>query len=136
MKSNEPQTVFRALIVITAACYLLLLLSRWFLWPIASGHTYLALTSNGDNAAIKLPQWIFWLFALLWMATAIGIYRFHSRARLVLAGLVVFGLVVSLLGGLMVQTAFEAFAGTAGTLAAGGALALAYYSPLKERFQR
>ena len=134
MKQLGPQSVFRGLIVVSAICYVCLVASRWVFWPVASGHTYLALTENGENALLRFPQWFFWTFGLLWLAAAFGAYRFNGRARLLLAWLAAFGLVAQVVGGLMVQTAFEALVGSAGTLATGGALALAYYSPLAERF--
>jgi len=136
MKPPATQTLFRGLILVSAISCLCLALSRWFLWPITPSSTYLALSENGADAIFHFPVWFFWMLGLLWIGAAVGAYMFRLRARLLLAWLVAFVLISQPLRGLVVQTALEAFAGTAGTLATGGALVLAYFTPLRERFER
>jgi hypothetical protein len=93
-----------------------------------------ALEWDGYGAWLPLPGSISWLLFILNLAVAFGLWTFSKHARLVFTMLTGFYIILSLLGGVCVQTSLESFLCYFGNLADGAILVLAYTSPLREKF--
>ena len=133
---DEPQLVklFRTLAVISAISYLLFVFSPWLVGTQLTPETEDILSWSGYGAILPLPDKVFWLLVLIWTMTTIGLCQFQPHARWLFAALTGFSLVLTLLGGMSTLTAWQNFLGSITTLLDGAVLALAYFSPLKERF--
>lgn len=126
--------VFRTLVLVSTVSYLLFLFGGWIFWRDISEETYSGLGWRGYGAILPIPYKIWWLISILWIATAIGMLTFSKQARVVYLALTLFGLVTALLGGMVAELAIENLFITLTYLTDGAVLALAYFSPLKERF--
>jgi len=77
----------------------------------------------------------YWATAALWIAASIGVYFFISAARLLYTFLVAFSIFTTLVGGVQVHLAIEAFLIYLSSVSDGAVLVLAYWSPLRKRFE-
>lgn len=132
---GDPVRLFRALVLVSTGTFLI-----WFFHLLAGNRfiseaTWDVLAWNGYGALLPLPARLAWLFLLLYVAVAAGLWMFSGPARLVFTALIAFTVITSLLGGLSVQTAFGSFLLWLTNLADGAILVLAYTPPLKERFE-
>ncbi len=100
-----------------------------------SKRTWDALSWGGDGALLRLPPAFPWLFLLLYLAAAVGLWMFSKSARFVFLMLTAFFVVTSPLGGVQVQTALGSFLLQLTNLADGAILVLAYTTALKQRFE-
>lgn len=124
------------MVVVSCLFYLCVVFLPYLSQGMMSNEAINLLLWRGYGAILPLPQGVFWLIVLLWIAAAVGMFNFSSAARVFYLILAVFGTSMSLLWGFNVQTALESFlASVAGTLD-GAILAMAYFSPLKEEFER
>lgn len=131
---TSPPRLFRALIILATSTYLI----YWFQLLLGKGlishDVWDALSWDGYEALLTIPDSVLWLLMLLWVAVTVGLYGFSKAARFVFLWLTLFSTVTALLGGVTVQTAFGTFLCLITNLADGAILAMAYSTPLKERF--
>jgi hypothetical protein len=131
----DPVRLFRVVVLVSTIAYLvwffhLLLGSR-----LISDGTRDALSWQGYGALLPMPERLGWLFLLLFVAVAVGLWMFSRSARLVFVMLTAFFIVTYPLGGVQVQTAFDSFLLLLNNMADGALLVMAYTAPLKERFE-
>jgi len=127
--------LFRALVLVSTGSYCI-----WFFQLLLGGRfmarpTWDALAWEGYGALLPMPSAFSWLFLLLNLAVAVGLWQFSKSARLVFAALSVFFIIVSLLSGIHVQTAFGSCLLLIGDMADGALLVLAYTPPMRGRFR-
>lgn len=131
----DPLRLFRTLVVSSTIAY-----GIWFFQFILGGalisqSTWDALSWQGSGALLPTPPAFAWLFLLLSVAVAVGLCMFSRSARSVFAALSAFWIMMSLLGGVQVQTAFGSFLLLLSNMADGAILVMAYTPPLKQRFE-
>lgn len=130
----DPPLLFRALVILSTSTYVL-----WFLFlsvfsrAISPG-VWDALAWDGYGALLPLPESVCWLFFLLNLAVAFGLWNFSKSARLTYVMLTIFDVVISPFGGVYVETAMGSFLAYVCNLAAGAILVMTYTPPLKEKF--
>ncbi len=83
-----------------------------------------------------MPTFVYYLSAVLWVLAAVGLYFFISAALWLFTALVVFSIATTLLGGMQTALAAESFLIHLSNLADGATLALAYWTPLRDKFIR
>ncbi len=132
--ATDPTRLFRALVLLSTGTFVvwfleLYLFKRW----IAPG-TWDALAWRGHGARLLLPSGILWLWFLLWLAVAVGLWNFNKSARTVYALFTGFEILTSLLGGVAVQTPLGNGLSYISILSAGALLLMAYTTPLKAKF--
>ena len=128
---SEPVTVFRILLVVSTVSYLLGFFHIYFV----SDHLVAPLSWHGYGAIFTLPTSVVWLSLALWLASALGMWLFVRSARFLYAALTLFFVLVTFFSGVAVQTGFGAFFGVVTNLSDGALLAIAFLSPVKERFR-
>ena len=131
---TDPVRLFRALVLVSTISYLVWFFQLLLGGPLISASTWDALSWHGYGALLPLPERLCWLFLLLFVAVAVGLWTFSKSARLVFAMLAAFFIVTCPLGGVQVQTAFGSFLLLLTNMADGAILVMAYTPPLKERF--
>lgn len=131
---NDAVHLFRLVIILWTVGYLVwffhLLLGQRFI----SEEAWDALAWTGFNAWLPMPSSVAWLFLLLSVSLAVGLWFFSKSARLVFAAMSTFWLFASLLGGIQVQLPVGAYLQSLVNLASGAILVLAFTPPLKHRF--
>lgn len=132
---TDPVRLFRALIVISTATYVICFFQLLLAGGLIPQSTLDALSWHGSGALLQMPPAVGWLLLLLSVAVAVGLWMFSKSARIVFAAFSVFWIVTSFLGGVQVQTAFGSFLLLLTNMADGAILVMAYTSPLKERFE-
>jgi hypothetical protein len=132
---SDPVRLFRALVVLSTITY-----ATWFFQLLVAGglisqDTWDALSWHGFGALLPLPPAFSWLFFLLFIAVAVGLWTFSKSARIVFTSLSAFLLIMLPFGGLQVQTGFGSFLQLITNMADGAILVMAYTAPLKVRFE-
>ncbi len=127
---------FRGLVILSTFSYLVCVFSPWLIPGCLFAENYDLLAWDGRTAAFTLPAWIERALVALWIAVAVGLWRFNRWARGTFLALTVLSLIMTALGGMDVRLAFEAVLEDAVALIDGVILALAYFSPLKEKFAK
>jgi hypothetical protein len=131
----DPVRLFRALVLTSTGTYLLLFFEPLLGRRLISSDTRNALSWHGYGALLPLPERLGWLFLLLFVAVAVGLWTFSKSARLVFAMLAAFFLVTCPLAGVQVQTAFGSSLLLLTNMADGAILVMAYTAPLQKRFK-
>lgn len=131
---TDPVRLFRALVIISTITYLIWFFQFLFGGWLISQRTWDALSWQGDGALLPIPPRLGWLFLLLYVAAAVGLWMFSKSARFVFLMLTAFFIITSPLVGVQVQTALGSFLLQLTNLADGAILVMAYTAPLKERF--
>jgi hypothetical protein len=131
---TDPVRLFRALVLVSTVTYLFCFFQLSLGGRLISAGTWDALSWHGYGALLPLSERLGWLFLLLFVAVAVGLLTFSKSARLVFAMLAAFFIVMCLLGGVQVQTAYGSFFLLLTNMADGAILVMAYTAPLKERF--
>lgn len=128
--------IFRGAVIMNAALLISLLLWDW-LWTSDLSLVRLAITSEGEGSVwpLAMSWWIYVLYPLVSLFSYAGLLIFSNFARVLFLVLVLFGLIWSTGDGLAVTYGYESFASIALGILDGVVLALAYLSPLSERFQ-
>lgn len=132
---TNPVRLFRGLVIISTVTYTIWFFQFLLAGRLISQDTWDALSWYGFGALLPMPPGFGWLFLLLSAAVAFGLWVFSKSARLVFAAFSAFWIVMSLLGGVQVQTAFGSFLLLLSNMADGAILVMAYTLPLKERFE-
>ena len=132
---TDSVRLFRALVVISTVTYVIWFFHLLLAGGLISQSTWDALSWQGFGALLPMPPAFNWLFLLLSVAVAVGLWMFSKSARIVFAAFSAFWIIMSLLGGLAVQAAFGSFLLLLTNMAGGAILVMAYTSPLKERFE-
>jgi hypothetical protein len=130
----EPAEVFKTLVLASAAVYAVSFLFSVLEHRLTSSETADALAWRDYGALLPLPNSVSWLLMFLYLVTCIGLYTFTATARIVFLVLTVFFTLLNLSSGVSVQAPVDGFLTTLFTLSGGAILALAYLSPLKQRF--
>ena len=131
----DPVKLFRALVVVANAAFALALLAPYAESRVFSYEMLDLLDRNGEAAIFTLPRGIHWLYTLLYLPIAIGLYGFSAGARAAFAMFSVANAVLVLLGGISVASSVVGFLALVTLMADGAILVLAYGTPLKERFR-
>lgn len=132
---HDAPRLFRALVLIATVADLVWFLELLVAEPWISPELWDAFSWQSYGAVLLFPQSVGWLFMLVSVAVAVGLYAFSRSARTVYGFLLVFGVTAALLGGVQVCTAFGCWMSTLGTMADGAILLMAYTAPLKGRFR-
>jgi hypothetical protein len=131
---TDPARLFRVLIIVSTTAYVIWFFELPVCWRLISSETRAALAWRGCGAWLTIPPKLDWLFMLLWVAAAVGLWGFSKSARLVFAALTVFFGIMSFLSGVQVSTPLGSFVLQIMYLADGAILLMAYTAPLKNRF--
>jgi len=133
--------LFRLLVVTAAATSSLSIAAQQF--PdhlVAAGvideHMRNALDWQGYGGSFWLPPALGWLEVFLYLAAAVGLYRFSRPARLVFTLLLAFDLAMILTAGLGIGIPLTNFLSGILALSYGALLAMAWTRPLSDRFSR
>ena len=128
--------LYQRLVIATALIGIFLSVSPWLPLPL-SPELYLALDASGAGALAPSLWWItWWIIQPLWLVAAIGLYTFQRWARWLLVGVYTVSTPIGALGGAIVWLPWEIVLVTLTTLMDGAIIALAFFSPLRERFER
>jgi len=131
----DPVSRFRVILVVGLISYLLNIAGIWVFWRNLSGDTADAVAWAGFGAVLALPPVVYWATVALWIAATVGVYFFIPGARLLYAFLVGFAMFTMLVGGVHVSLPAETFLIYVSSVSDGAVLVLAYWSPLRKRFQ-
>lgn len=126
--------LFRTLVATTTFAFLLAAFSPLLNWAVVWPEISDVLRHDGSMAVLRLPSYVTGLLVLLWVAAAVGVWQFDRHARLAFLLLTAISVVLTGLGGISVQLPFEVMLEYAVALMDGAILAIAYLSPLKEKF--
>ena len=129
----EPSKLFKRLVFVTTLTQVVWSVLPW-LDRFSSAEVVEALSWSQHGAILPLPSAIFWLSLLLNVAAAIGLCSFSSSARFLFVALTAVDYLWGPLNGVAVDTGLGATLGGLMTLGKGAILALAFTSPLRERF--
>jgi hypothetical protein len=88
----------------------------------------------GYGGVLLIPRSVFYVSAALWIFAAVGVYFFVPAALWLYTALTVYTIATTLLCGMVATLAVESFLVYLSTLGDGAILALAYWSPLREKF--
>jgi len=132
---SDPATIFRALVICSAAALVCGLVTPYVEARFMSDETLDLLSRNGHDALLSMPSGVFWLSNLLWLAVSVGVYQFSASARAVFALFVAASLLQTPFYGVSVLSPLIGSLGYVNILADGAILALAYAAPLKSRFR-
>ena len=133
--STNHEQLFRALVVVSQGAYFISLLAPYVEAGFRSGQTLALLDMNGYGALVVLPRSIIWLTAGVYLAIAVGLWRFSAAARMAYTILTVGYAMLTLAFGVAVFSPPVSFLGWITTAADGAIFALAYATPLKDRFK-
>jgi len=133
---RDPIARFRMLVVLSAICWVLLLIGPWVFWRDLSDETYDGLSWRGFDAVLPTTPTVYYITAALWFMAAVGVYFFVPAALWLYSALVVFGMATTLLGGMQTALAVESFLFYLLNLGDGAILALAYWTPLRDEFAK
>ena len=131
---RDPVARFRILLVLGTICFLLLLVGPWVFWRDLSEETYDGLNWAGFDAVLPMPRSVYYVIAALWVCAAVGVYFFVPAALWLYTALVVYSIANTLLGGMTTGLAVESFLIYLSSLADGAVLALAWWTPLRDKF--
>jgi hypothetical protein len=131
----DPVSRFRVILVVGLISYLLNIAGAWVFWRDLPVDTANAVAWAGFGAVLALPPVVYWATVALWIAATIGVYFFIPGARLLYAFLVGFTMFTALVGGVGVCLPAEAFLLYVSSMSDGAVLVLAFWSPLRKRFQ-
>jgi hypothetical protein len=125
--------IFKALVVIAAACYLV-----WFLLPYTASDIEQRLAEySGHGALLPIKHPLYnGVWFVLWIASAIGLIFLQNWARHLYLALSLLGLILAPFSGYVIQPPLDTMFASASTLLDGAILAMAYLSPLAEDFKR
>ncbi|MGH8617562.1 MAG: hypothetical protein ACREUW_07695 [Burkholderiales bacterium] len=128
--------LFHRLVIASALIGIFLSVSPWLPLPL-SPELYLALDAIGAGAlAPSLWHITWWIIQPLWLLAAIGLYTFQRWARWLFVGVYTVSTMASAVGGAVVWLPWEIVLFTITTLMDGAIIALAFLTPLRERFGR
>ena len=128
-------TFYRAWLIVGAvafACYWLLPYSSAPMNSTADGLMQL----NRDGAKIHLTEMQHWIWFVAWNLAAVGMFFYMRYARELFVTLLIISTAISPFLGLLIQSAPESTLVNLSNCANGVALAMAYFSPVAERFTR
>lgn len=120
-------------IIVSAAFYVLYWFSPYThgsLSPDIQG----LLSYNGFESWIELPGWLLWSMFIVKMTSYAGIFLFRKLFRLLFLIIFLFGIIILPFTGASVITGLEAFVIDSSTALSGFILAMALFSPLKDKF--
>ena len=109
-------------------------------WFAPWGYGYLAqekqslLSYNGYGSLVGESEYFYWGFFLAMVTGYIGMLLFRKLFRLWFVSLIVIGLILSPIFGMSILTGIEAFIFDTSTILSGFVIALAYFTPLKDKF--
>ena len=128
--------LFRSIVVTSAALYVVSYLLPYESFENNSAAVNL-LRLDGYAAIVRFEGPLPTIGVLvLWLIASVGLLHFDNWARYLYLGLTVWALIAAGLYGIRVTSPLEAVLGLAVDLLDGVIMALAFLSPLKERFSR
>jgi hypothetical protein len=133
---RNPIARFRMLVVLSIICSILLLIGPWVFWRGVSDETYAGLNWRGFDAVLPTSLTVYYITTALWLMATVGVYFFVPAALWLYSAMVVYGVAMTLLGGMQTALAVESFLVFLLNLADGAILALAYCTPLRYEFAR
>lgn len=127
---------FRLTVMISMTLYATFVVIPWIQVRWMSKEALDAITWNGFEAIGLMPSGLYWFFSLVTLLAQAGLLFFSREARFFYSGTVVFWALLVLLSGIVVFTSLDALLSHVILLLNGGILAMAFTSPLRERFER
>jgi zinc-ribbon domain len=131
---RDPVARFRIVLILSTICYLLYLFGPWVFWRNLSEETYDGLNWAGYGGVLLIPRSVFYVTAALWVFAAVGVYFFVPAALWLYTALTVYTIATTLLCGMVASLAVESFLIYLSNLGDGAILALAYWSPVRDKF--
>ena len=131
----DPVRLFRVLVVVSTVTYVIWYFQLQVGAGMLSEETWGALSWHGYGAVFSIPPGVTWLIFFLFLVVTVGLWTFCNSARLLFAMLAGFLTVMTIFGGIQVDTAFGSFLLGLTNMADGAILIMAYTAPLKERFE-
>lgn len=130
--------IFRRLVLATLALHTVWFALPWMQDHLIQSKTSDALSWDGFEAALQLRRHrMLWLaVALPYLPIALALWCFWHPGRLIFIMFTAFLHLLILLGGLVVETALGALLSAGAAFFDGAIIALAYASPLRERFEK
>ena len=92
------------------------------------------LSYSGWNSMFVVPEWVFWVMLLANLAGYIGMFMYKKFFRLLFSLILVVSILLSPIFGMSIITGIEVFFIDASMLLAGIVLALAYFTPINDKF--
>lgn len=126
--------LFRILVATSTITFVLAAFSPRLNWGAVWPETSDLLRHDGSMAIMPLPTFVVALLMLLWVSVAVGLWQFNRHARLSFLLLTAMSVVLTALGGISVQLPFEVVLEYAVALMDGAIVAMAYFSPVAEKF--
>ena len=120
-------------IALSATFFLMYWYAPWlygYLDPVSQS----ILSNDNYGAMFNLPEWWFQVYLVLVLFGYAGLLKFRSFFRWWFVVVMVFSLITSPIYGMNVITGIEVFIIDTSTMLNGFIIALAFFSPLKERF--
>jgi hypothetical protein len=133
---RDPVARFRMLVAVSTICYMLTLIGPWIFWRNVSEQTHDVLSWSGFDAVLLIPPTIVYMTAAVWVLAAVGVYFFVPAALWLYTALVIYSIATTLLRGVTTGLAVESFLIYLSSLADGAILALAYWTPLRDKFKQ
>lgn len=125
--------IYQVSLLISACCLLAYWFAPWLYNHLGQDEQVL-LSFTGVNAIFDYPQWLYQAVLALSLLGYAGAFLFRKVFFWFLPGVIVFQLLLAPFGGLLVITGLEVLIIDLSTLLAGFAIALALFTPLKDRF--
>lgn len=128
--------LFRVLVLASTATYCV-----WFFLPILpsypSGEEYQLTQHSGYRAILPVENALYFnTWFVLSIISAIGMFLIQNWARHLFLALATLNVVAAPLSGFLVQSPIDVMLSTTNLLLDGAIMALAYISPLSQRFTR
>jgi hypothetical protein len=129
------EKLFRVVVVASALVYVVLWSLPYFDWQLHSDAEFELLQLNGHGSVLPFPPALNWFLCLAWLLTAVGLFFFNPFARAAFVVLVLVSGVADFFWGFVVQSSWESGLLNITTLLDGATLAMAYLTPVSERFR-
>lgn len=133
MHMNHLQA-FRFSICGSLICFLISFVLPYADTALYSEATIDLLQENGYLSIVSLPPAISFIFLIVWVALARGMWVFHSRARTAYLGMMILTTLLTPFEGFRVESPIEALCLDIALMFDGAVMALAYFSPVKNEF--
>jgi hypothetical protein len=128
--------LFRTFVAGATACYLVWVALPYFDEVFLHPEAQLLMKYDGYHSILGLPSAVSWIFVIVWVGLAIGMFLFLAPARTGYLILVLVFLFLTPLNGLRVQSGLESYFLDAVNILDGVVLAMAYFSKVSQYFQK